>query len=155
MEFEPPHILLQRGCGLFYDMVQQTGKTEAEQLAEMAADAYSRRQLDKRSCSSGVESLAQPETAETDSLLCSHDTKLVQEGLAAGEAVNMPAPLALAESFHSLLKGQHGEAGDDDDDDDDDGDDVCSDGGDEEEENTELEEVKKLRGSDGHAKFHC
>ena len=43
VDFEAPHLLLQRGSGVFYDMVQNTGKAMAELLARKAEDAFTRR----------------------------------------------------------------------------------------------------------------
>lgn len=57
-EFEAPHLLLQRGIGTFHDMVQQTGKIEADALAGIALDAYARRRHDNSSRSSAAESPA-------------------------------------------------------------------------------------------------
>ncbi|XP_048247853.1 ATP-binding cassette sub-family C member 4-like isoform X3 [Haliotis rufescens] len=40
IDFDEPHLLLEKGEGHFYQMVQQTGKTEAEHLIEIAETAY-------------------------------------------------------------------------------------------------------------------
>lgn len=40
IDFDEPHLLLEKGEGHFYQMVQQTGKTEAENLIEIAETAY-------------------------------------------------------------------------------------------------------------------
>lgn len=40
MEFDQPYLLLQQEDGHFYRMVQQTGRTEADHLLEVARDCY-------------------------------------------------------------------------------------------------------------------
>ncbi|XP_068086395.1 ATP-binding cassette sub-family C member 4 [Anabrus simplex] len=40
VEYDHPHILLQNSKGIFYQMVQQTGKTMAERLSAIAEEAY-------------------------------------------------------------------------------------------------------------------
>ena len=40
VEYDHPHILMQNTEGYFYNMVQETGPSMAEQLAHVAEDAY-------------------------------------------------------------------------------------------------------------------
>ncbi|TRY93755.1 hypothetical protein DNTS_011687, partial [Danionella cerebrum] len=47
-EYDAPHILLQNQNGLFYKMVQQTGKAEAASLVQTAKQAYMKRDPDKQ-----------------------------------------------------------------------------------------------------------
>ncbi|XP_076453870.1 ATP-binding cassette sub-family C member 4-like isoform X2 [Babylonia areolata] len=56
VEFDAPHRLLQDTSGMFHSMVRQTGKAEAENLASIAAHAYSSRLPKTDSGSSGFES---------------------------------------------------------------------------------------------------
>ena len=43
VEFDVPHLLLQRKSGLLYQLVEQTGNAGAFQLKEAAEDAYTRK----------------------------------------------------------------------------------------------------------------
>ena len=117
MEFEAPHLLLQRGSGMLYDMVQQTGKTEADFLASIAADAYASRRRDNSHRSSGIESLVDPERFVDANHSAAHKTNRASEKAAVFDDVNLNAPLALAESFHSLLRCETREDDDDSSDD--------------------------------------
>ena len=58
-EFDAPHVLLRRGSGMFYDMVQHTGKGEAKLLASMAEDSFTSRRHVNSHC--GTESLEDPD----------------------------------------------------------------------------------------------
>ncbi|XP_041354291.1 ATP-binding cassette sub-family C member 4-like [Gigantopelta aegis] len=45
VQFDEPFILLNKKCGMFYDIVQQTGKTESEDLLQVAELAFERRKI--------------------------------------------------------------------------------------------------------------
>ncbi|XP_067669590.1 ATP-binding cassette sub-family C member 4-like isoform X2 [Haliotis asinina] len=47
IDFDEPHLLLEKGEGHFYQMVQQTGKTEAEHLADIALTTFEERHASK------------------------------------------------------------------------------------------------------------
>lgn len=63
MQFAEPYTLLQSD-GYFYDMVQQTGKSEADNLTEIAKSVYDRKKL-SRICNGEV-SGDRPETLKHD-----------------------------------------------------------------------------------------
>ena len=113
MELEAPHMLLQRGSGMFYDMVQQTGKADAEFLASIAADAYNNRSHANSRSSSGIESVNQGNSVDANLSALNGEKK----GAQSDGGDSLEAPLAYAESFHSLLKPGRGEE------------DECDDGG--------------------------
>ncbi|KAK7478989.1 hypothetical protein BaRGS_00029750 [Batillaria attramentaria] len=108
VEFEPPHLLLERKSGMFCDMVQQVGKTDAELLATIAAEAYnSRYNAGKNSNrSSGIESDKGGEGSDGEP----HAVKAKKPVIV--DDFDLQAPIAVAESFHSLLRHTSGDEDD-------------------------------------------
>ncbi|XP_076435453.1 ATP-binding cassette sub-family C member 4-like isoform X2 [Babylonia areolata] len=111
MEFEAPHLLLQRGSGLLYDMVQQTGKADAEYLAGIAAEAYRQQRGEESRRSSGLES---PVDTDLSYNANTKKARRLSKKSSIFDDMDLSPPIAVAESFHSLLGGGGGEDYEDD-----------------------------------------
>ncbi|XP_025080220.1 multidrug resistance-associated protein 4-like isoform X3 [Pomacea canaliculata] len=106
VQFEEPHLLLQRESGLFYSMVQQTGKADSEYLSTIAADAYFMRRGIPRSTKEVEMPLSHTVSQEVATKVKSPNKVAVINN------IKLDAPIAFAESFHSLLN--HASREDDD-----------------------------------------
>lgn len=106
VQFEEPYLLLQRESGLFYSMVQQTGKADSEYLSTIAADAYFMRRGIPRSTKEVEMPLSHTVSQEVATKVKSPNKVAVINN------IKLDAPIAFAESFHSLLN--HASREDDD-----------------------------------------